>query len=701
MSETANKRFMVTSALPYANGPIHIGHVAGVYLPADIFVRYMRLQREDVLHICGSDEHGVPIMLRARSEDVDPQVVVDRYNQMMADAFEGLGVSFDFYGRTTSEMHAETSQAFFADLAEKNVFQVETQEQLFDPEAGLFLADRFVRGTCPKCEYDDAYGDQCERCGQTLSPRELLNPRSAITNATPELRKTAHWYLPLDEVQPWLEEWIASKDHWKPNVRGQVKSWLQEGLAKRAMTRDLPWGVPVPKAAAEQEGVDASGKVMYVWFDAPLGYISMTREWAKEQGDPDAWTRYWKDDNSRLIHFIGKDNIVFHCVIFPAMLHLKGDYVLPDNVPGNEFLNLRGMKTSTSRGVAVWLHEFLEKYPADYLRYGLTKVMPETRDSDFSWEGLQAAINNELADTLGNFVNRAFSFAKKHFDGTVPSLLNPSELDTETLDALAGFPIRVGQMLANYRFRDALDEAMSLARLGNKYFNDSQPWATRKTDPQQCANTIHVSLQIMASLSILFDPFLPFSMSQLRAMLELEGLVDSAKKGGDGTLIWDDAGRTLLESGHQLGAAGILFTKLTNEQVEAETASLVSRSQPEETSGDEEVDFDPLAETIAFDDFAKIDLRIGTVLDAEAVPKSKKLIRTQVDLGFETRQILAGVAQHMEPEDLVGKTVVVVANLAPRKIFGFESQGMLLMAEDRTGRLVPIRADSESGSVVR
>ena len=696
MTDRTHERILVTAALPYANGPIHLGHLAGCYLPADIYCRYQRIAGRDIVFICGSDEHGVPIMLRARAEGGSPQQIVDRYHVMIEQAFAGFGMSFDHYGRTSSKTHRELSQDFFRKLADDGRFVLRTGPQLYDSEAKLFLADRLVRGTCPHCGYEDAYGDQCERCGRSLSPMELIDPRSAITNATPVLKDTTHFMLPLADHQAWMEQWLELHPDWKPNVLGQVKSWLKEGLKERAMTRDLPWGVPLPEDVAAKNGVDPEGKVLYVWFDAPIGYISASREWAEAQGEPDRWETYWKDEGTKLVHFIGKDNIVFHCIIFPVMLKLHGGYVVPEDVPANEFLNLKGAKFSTSRGVAVWLHEYLERFPPDYLRYALTRAMPETRDSDFGWEDFQSFVNNELADTLGNFVNRALAFANKYFDSVLPPLDAPNERDREVLAAMETAPGRVGEHLERFRFRDAIAEAMSLARLGNKYFNDSEPWATRKSEPRACGNTIHVSLQLAASLSILFDPFLPFSGAKIRRMLRLDGVRSSEPRGEGGTLGWDAAARPLLVGGHALGEAEILFTKVEDDAIQAEIARLAAKANPPP-----EQPFAKLGDPIEYDDFAKLDLRIGVVLEAEKVPKSKKLIRCQVDLGFEKRQVLAGVAEHLAPQDLVGKRVLVVANLKPRKMLGLESQGMLLMAEDRDGALHPATADSEPGSTVK
>jgi methionyl-tRNA synthetase len=612
-------------------------------------------------------------------------------------------MSFDHYGRTSSPRHHETSQAFFRHMAKQNAFALKTEAQLYDPQAQMFLADRFVRGTCPTCGYQDAYGDQCEKCGRTLSPEELIDPRSAITNATPELRETTHWYLSLAGQQQWLEQWLDSPEHadWKTNVVGQSRSWLKEGLADRSMTRDLTWGIPVPQDVAAAAGVDASGKVLYVWFDAPIGYISATREWAEHNGDPERWKHYWQRDDTKLVHFIGKDNIVFHCLIFPAMLHLHGGYVLPDNVPANEYLNLEGQKLSTSRGWAVWLHEALALFPPDYLRYALLSVMPETKDSDFAWKEMQARVNNELADTLGNFVNRSLTFAKRFFDGVVPELADPSTLDREMLGVIANAPLTVGEPLERYRFREAGMFLMAVAREANKYFNDSAPWATRTSAPQLCANTIHVALQISATLSILCEPFLPFTAAKMRAMLSLTGVRSSVRSEGISGIGWNDAGQSLLEAGHRLGEPEILFTKIEDEVIQAQVDKLQATQKPAGAADAASAQpYSPLAAAVQFDDFQKLDLRIGRVVSAEPVPKSRKLLRCEVDLGFERRQVLAGVAEHLKPEDLVGKSVVVVANLAPRKMLGLESQGMLLMAKNREGRLVPVFADSEPGSTV-
>ncbi|MFW5741164.1 MAG: methionine--tRNA ligase, partial [Myxococcota bacterium] len=586
----------------------------------------------------------------------------------------------------------------FEALDQKDAFVQKTESQLYDPEAKMFLADRFVRGTCPQCGYEDAYGDQCEKCTRSLNPKDLKNPRSAISDATPEVRETTHWYLPLGQLQPKLEAWLGEHDDWKPNVMGQVRSWLQEGLGDRAVTRDQTWGVPVPRSASDKAKVDASGKVLYVWFDAPIGYISFTREWSAARGEPEGWKLWWQDDKTRLVHFIGKDNIVFHCLIFPAMLQSHGDYVLPDNVPANEFLNLEGQKLSTSRGWAIWLHEFLEDFPADYLRYSLTRTLPETKDADFSFADFQAHINNELADTLGNLVNRSLTFAARYFEGKLPPLDGPSEADEQMLAEIAKVPAVVAGHLEAFRFREALAEAMALARVGNKYFNDTAPWATRKTDMRLCGNTIHVAAQLCASLSILVEPFLPFSAASVRKMLALDGVRSSGVGGGGAGLGWEDAARPLLSAGHELGSPEILFRKVEDEAIAKQRAKLEQASAAKQAPDEP---YKPLSDNIVSDDFAKLDLRVGVVKVCEPVKKSKKLLRCEVDLGFETRQILAGVAHQFQPEDLIGRKVVVVANLAPRKMMGLESCGMMLMAADRQGQLAPLSADAEPGSEVR
>ena len=697
MSEQVYERILVTSALPYANGPIHIGHLAGAYLPADLYCRYQRLKERDIVYVCGSDEFGVAIVVRAMQENTTPQAIVDRYHPQIRDSFAAFGMSFDHYGRTSAPVHHETSQDFFRRLAQNDVFVLKTDEQLYDPKAGVFLADRFVKGTCPQCTFEDAYGDQCERCGTSLSPAELTQPRSTLSDAVPELRETTHWYLPLGAWQERLEAYIASRKSWKPNVLGQIGAWFTSGLRDRAITRDVPWGVAVPEDVATAAGVNAKGKVIYVWFDAPIGYISSTREWAQKQGNPTLWERYWKDSKSRLIHFIGKDNIVFHTLMFPAMLMGYEGYVVPENVPANEFLTIEGKKLSTSRGWAIWLHEYLEDFPPDLLRYALAATLPESKDADFSWKEFQLRVNSELADIFGNFVNRSLTFAEKEFGAEVPPLTDPSAQDQKTLERLAGAAQHIGTSYERFRFREAVAATIDVARMGNKYFNDTQPWKTRKNDRTACANTVHVSLQICAALSILIDPVVPFAAAQLRDMLRLQGVRSSMPQGPkSATIGWDEAGQSLLKPGHRLGARTILFQKIPDEAIDAQIEKLL---QGDEDTASALPYADPKA-TISYDTFAKLDLRMGTVLSAERVKKSKKLVRLQVDLGFEKRQILAGVAEHFEPDSLVGRRVVAVANLQPRKMMGLESCGMLLMSEDREGKLCIVGADGEDGAIV-
>ncbi len=697
---TENKRILVTSALPYANGPIHLGHLAGAYLPADVFVRFQRLRGEDVVYVCGSDEHGAAIVIKALKDGTTPQAIVDRYHEMAEKDFAAFGMSFDHYGRTSSPTHRETAREWFRTIAED--FVLKTERQLYDPEAKLFLADRFVIGTCPNCQHPDAYGDQCEKCGSALSPAELIDPRSTVSDATPELREVSHWYLPMGAHQARLEEWIATKTHWKSNVLGQIKSWFTLGLGDRAMTRDLPWGVPVPEDVAQAAGVDPEGKVLYVWFDAPIGYVSASREWAEAQGDPDRWKTYWQSEDTRLLHFIGKDNIVFHTLSFPLMMMLHGDrgakYVLPENVPANEFLNFEGKKLSTSRGWAVWLGEALEAFPADYLRYALLRALPETKDSDFTWADFQAHVNNELADNLGNFINRTVAFCVKYLDGTVPAIEERDDV-TALFAAASEHAAALTLALDECRMRDAINELMSISRAGNKFFNDAEPWRTRRDDLAHCHTTIAACLQLCASLSIYIDPFLPFTAQRLRAILRLEGVRDS-RPGGEGELGWAEAGGRLLSPGHALGEPEILVRKVEDAEVTAQRELMEKRAAEAAAAASGGAPYTPVKDDIVYDDFAKLDLRVGKVLVAERVKKSKKLIRCEVDLGFERRQILAGVAEHMSAEDLQGATVVVVANLAPRKMMGMESQGMLLMAEDREGKLVRLEAPSEPGSTV-
>ncbi len=678
------ERILVTSALPYANGPIHLGHLAGAYLPADIFVRYHRLKGSDVIYICGSDEHGVPIMLRARAEGISPQKIVDRYHEMNKKSFAEFGISFDYYGRTSSPMHCETSQDFFRTLADKDEFILKKENQLYDPEAAVFLADRFVRGECPVCGYDDAYGDQCEKCGSSLSPKELKNPRSAITNAKPVLKETTHWYLPLSKYQKMLEDWVESHPEWKQNVLGQIHSWFNDGLNDRAVTRDMTWGVPVPDDIAEKYGVDAEGKVLYVWFDAPIGYISATKEWALENKQPDSWKDYWQDENTRLVHFIGKDNIVFHCIIFPAMLKVHGKYVLPDNVPANEFLNLEGKKLSTSRNYAVWLEEYLQNFEADSLRYVLAGNMPETRDTDFSWKDFQARHNNELADILGNFINRTMTFAHKYFLGEVPARNSSSSLDMELIQKLHDAPGKLGGLIDKYQFKAYVREYMDIARFANKYFNDKEPWKTRKSNPDDCAATINLCLQTVHSLSVLAAPLLPYSIEKILKILNVTEKCN-----------WDEAGDLFLKDGHKLNKPEIIFKKIEDEAVEAEARKLESVLGPPE----KEV---PEAALIDIEDFAKINLQVAEIKSAEPVKKSDKLLKLEIILGSETRQIVAGIAEFYKPEELIGKKVVVAANLKPAVLRGVKSEGMVLAASDGDKfSLLTVMEDVPSGTTIR
>ncbi|WP_420454484.1 methionine--tRNA ligase [Rubrivirga sp.] len=707
-----DRPLLVTSALPYANGPLHLGHLAGAYLPADLFVRYQRLAGRDVVWVCGSDEHGAAIEVRARREGVTPQSIVDRYHAELAAAFDGFGIAFDVYGRTSSPTHRETSQDLFRSIEAADGFVRKTTTQLYDPQAGLFLADRFVQGTCPVCGYADAYGDQCENCGSTLSPDDLIEPRSTLSGATPERRETTHWYLPLGDLQPDLEAWIATKDDWKPNVLGQVRSWFQAGLADRSMTRDLDWGIPVPP---EVEG-ETDGKVLYVWFDAPIGYLSATKEWAQAQGDAEKWRRYWQvhpDGTApELVHFIGKDNIVFHCLTFPAILMTANaaqpelpQFVLPAQVPANEFLNLEGRKFSTSRGWAVWAHEALDAFDADLLRYALAVGLPETKDADFTWADFQNRVNGELADVVGNFANRALTFAARFCEGEVPPLVDPSDADRQMLDALASAPAAIGQAYQAVRLREAVALTVDLARKGNQYLQETEPWKTRTTDERAMRNSVHVALQVTAGLSILLEPVVPGIAGRMREMLALGGVRSSETAGTDG-LGWDDAGTALLDAGHAIGEPGILVEKIEDEAVEAQRQLLTDRAaaaEPEtpEPEGESHAPFAPLGGAISFDQFTPLDLRVGRIVAADLHPKADKLLRFDVDLGFETRQILSGVREWFAPEALLGKCVVVVANLAPRTIRGLESQGMILFAEDRDGTLRLVEADGEPGAVVR
>lgn len=678
------KRILVTSALPYANGPLHLGHLAGAYLPADIFVRYCRLKKRDVVYICGSDENGVPIMLRARNEGRDPQEIVDRYHAIIKESFDKFGIKFDYYGRTSSPVHHETSQEIFRKLAAKDTFVLRKDEQLYDPEAKLFLADRFIYGTCPSCGYEKAYGDQCEKCGTSLSPDDLIEPKSALTDTKPVKKETTHWYLPLNSIQPKLEKWLENHQDWKPNVLGQIKSWLTEGLKERAMTRDQPWGIKVPEDVAKKAGVDVSGKVFYVWFDAPIGYISATREWAMREGDPDLWKTYWQDEETTLIHFIGKDNIVFHCLIFPAILMLHGDYVLPENVPANEFLNLEGNKFSTSRNYAVWLDEFLQRFDADSLRYTLAANMPETRDADFSWKEFQARHNNELADILGNFINRTFTFISKYFDGKLPERGELDDLDREMLAQMHSARDKVGEAIDNFRFKEATKLFIDLARFANKYFNDQEPWATRKSDLQKCATTLNLCAQATHALTILMSPFLPFTAEKLWQFLQRKGKADPEASGAN----WDDIGSLPLVAGTHFGQPEIPFIKIEDAQIAPEIEKLQKiADKMNQSKAENMVELEEQAAQITIDDFAKVDLRVAEILAAEKIKGADKLLKLQVDTGLDERQIVSGIAQHFQPEKLVGKKIVIVANLKPVKLRGELSEGMLLTAETVSGEL--------------
>ncbi len=665
MSTKDFKRYTVTTALPYANGPVHIGHLAGVYVPADIYVRYLRAKGEDVILIGGSDEHGVPITIKARNESVTPQDIVDKYHGIIKESFQEFGISFDVYSRTSSEMHHKTASDFFKKLYEKGDFIEKTSEQYFDEENKMFLADRYITGTCPHCSYEKAYGDQCESCGTSLSATDLIKPKSAISGNVPVMKETKHWYLPLNQYEPWLKEWIIEghKKDWRPNVYGQCKSWIDSGLHPRAVTRDLDWGVKVPVK-------DAENKVLYVWFDAPIGYISATKELT-----PD-WEKYWKSKDSKLVHFIGKDNIVFHCIIFPAMLKAEGSYILPENVPANEFLNLEGDKISTSRNWAVWLHEYLVDFPGkqDVLRYVLTANAPETKDNDFTWKDFQTRNNSELVAILGNFVNRALVLSKKYYNGVVPERGETTDFDNEVLQAIKAFPEKVSKQLDNYHFREALRETMNLARLGNKYLADTEPWKVVKTDEERVKTIMNIALQIVANLSIIADPFLPFSMEKLRKMINMEQLP------------WDKSGDTeLLKAGHQMNKPALLFEQIDDKAIETQVQRLLDTKKANEAA---EYQAAPQKETITFDDFTKLDIRVGTILEAEKVAKTKKLLKLTVDTGIDTRTVVSGIAEFFKPEEIIGKQVSILVNLAPRKLRGIESQGMILMAEDADGKLM-------------
>ena len=664
MEKTFN-RTLVTAALPYANGGVHIGHLAGVYVPADIYVRYLRLKKRDVLFVCGSDEHGVPVTIRARKEECTPQQVVDRYNKVIKDSFEGFGISFDIFGRTTSEVHKQTASDFFRKLYDKGEFVEKESEQYYDEEAHTFLADRYITGECPHCHAEGAYGDQCEKCGTALSPTELINPRSTVSGSKPVLRKTKHWYLPLDKHQQWLEPWITEEHkEWRSNVMGQCKSWFDMGLKPRAVSRDLDWGIPVPVEGAE-------GKVLYVWFDAPIGYISNTKELL-----PNDWEKWWKSDDTRLIHFIGKDNIVFHCIVFPAMLKAEGSYILPDNVPANEFLNLEDDKISTSRNWAVWLDEYLVDFPGkqDVLRYVLTANAPETKDNNFTWKDFQARNNNELVAVYGNFVNRALQLTKKYYDGVVPAAGELTDYDRQTIEEFKGVKAEVERLIENFRFRDAQKEAMNLARIGNKYLADSEPWKVVKTDSERVKTILNLSLQLVANLAIAFEPFLPFSSEKLRGMLHIEEAQ------------WDRLGAIdLLPAGHVLGEPTLLFEKIEDSVVDAQVQKLLDTKKANEAAAFKPAD---IKENVSFEDFEKLDIRVGHIKDCQKVKKSKKLLQFTIDDGTGIdRTILSGIAAYYEPEQLIGKDVLFVANFAPRKMMGIESQGMILSAVNFDGSL--------------
>ena len=667
------KRTLITSALPYANGPVHIGHLAGVYVPADIYARYLRLKNEEVLFIGGSDEHGIPITIKARKEGVTPQDIVDRYHGMIKKSFEEFGITFDIYSRTTSDIHRETASGFFRTLYDKGAFTEQESEQYYDEEAGQYLADRYITGGCPHCGNEKAYGDQCEQCGTSLSPTDLINPKSALSGAVPVMRKTKHWYLPLDKHEAWLRQWILEEHkEWKSNVYGQCKSWLDLGLQPRAVSRDLDWGVPVPVEGAE-------GKVLYVWFDAPIGYISNTRELL-----PDSWEKWWKQEDTKLVHFIGKDNIVFHCIVFPAMLKAEGSFILPENVPSNEFLNLEGDKISTSRNWAVWLHEYLEEFPGkqDVLRYVLTANAPETKDNDFTWKDFQARNNNELVAVFGNFVNRALVLTQKYFNNKVPAAGVLTEYDRDTIAEAQKVKAAVEQLLETYHFREAQKEAMNLARIGNKYLADAEPWKTAKTNMERTATILNIALQITANLSIVFEPFLPFSTVRLRTFLQVEGL------------LWEQLGSfDLLPEGHTLGKAELLFEKIEDEVIEQQVQKLLNTKKENEES---EYRAMPVKENIQFDTFEKLDIRVGTVLECEKVPKADKLLRFLLDDGLQQRIILSGIAAYYpNPAELVGRQVCFIANLEPRKLRGIFSEGMILSAENADGSLALVQPTRE------
>ncbi|MEM7186088.1 MAG: methionine--tRNA ligase [Bacteroidota bacterium] len=672
------KRYTITAALPYTNGPVHIGHLAGVYVPADIYARFQRLQGKDVVFVCGSDEHGVPITLKAKKEGITPQQVVDKYHAIIKRSFADFGISFDNYSRTSAAIHHETAANFFQILHDKDVFIENVTEQFYDAEANQFLADRFIIGTCPKCGYEESYGDQCETCGTSHNATDLINPKSAITGATPSLKETKHWFLPLDRYESWLKEWIIDghKKDWKSNVYGQCKSWIDDGLRPRAVTRDLDWGIPVPVEGGE-------GKVLYVWFDAPIGYISATKEWAAREGTQ--WEPYWKDQDTKLLHFIGKDNIVFHCIIFPTMLKAEGSYVLPDNVPANEFLNLEGNKISTSKNWAVWLHEYLEEFPGqqDVLRYVLTANAPETKDNDFTWADFQARNNNELVAIFGNFINRVVVLTHKYYNGVIPTPASLEQVDLDTLNELNSYPAVIESAIERYRFREAQQELMNVARLGNKYLADEEPWKTIKTDEERTKTIMYLAMQIATALSVLSEPFLPFTAEKLRSVLSISS---------EEAASWNDISnkQDYLDPGHEIGASQLLFSKIEDAQMEAQREKLEASKKANEAMN---TSLNPQKETITFDDFTKLDMRVGTILEAEKMAKTKKLLILKVDTGLDVRTIVSGIAESFSPEEVIGKQVTVLVNLAPRALRGVESEGMILMTETPDGKLVFVNPD--------
>ncbi|MFI3282489.1 MAG: methionine--tRNA ligase [Rikenellaceae bacterium] len=659
------KRYLVTSALPYANGPLHIGHLAGVYVPSDIYTRYLRLRGREVISVCGSDEHGVPITIKAKNEGITPQQVVDRYHNIIKESFVKLGMSFDIYSRTSSPTHAVTASEFFKKLYDEGKFIERTTEQFFDEEAQTYLADRYITGTCPRCQNEKAYGDQCEKCGSTLSPDELINPHSALSGSVPIKKETTHWYLPLDKYEPFLKEWILEgHKEWKSNVYGQCKSWIDGGLQPRAVSRDLDWGIPVPVEGAE-------GKVLYVWFDAPIGYISATKDATPE------WEKYWKSEDTKMVHFIGKDNIVFHCIVFPSMLKAHGDYILPENVPANEFLNLEGDKISTSRGWAVWLHEYLEEFPGkeDVLRYVLCANAPESKDNDFTWKDFQARNNNELVAILGNFVNRALVLTKKYYNGVVPACGELTDYDRETIAELSTIKASLEQNIEAYKFREALKDAMNVARIGNKYLADTEAWKVIKTDPKRVETILNIALQITANITIAIEPFMPFSAEKILTMLGVD------------KYDWEMLGAMdLIAAGHTIGDATLLFEKIEDSVVDAQLEKL-AKAKEAILAAEASQNVEAQKEEISFDDFSKMDIRVSTIVAAEKVAKTKKLLKLTVDTGIDTRTLVSGIAEHYTPEELVGKQVLVLANLAPRSLKGIESKGMILMAEDAGGKL--------------